>query len=80
VIGTGSGATASDMTATSGGTNRSLTNGGTSSYTALAVSDSTTSGTAFGTTQSASIGWSAAATVLTPSGSVTPTNQFFQMF
>jgi hypothetical protein len=78
VIGVGTGANASAITATSGGINRVTTNGA-SNWCALAVTESTTSPATFGTTQSASMGWSAISLVLSPPDGPA-TNQFFQMF
>ena len=68
VIGSGISNLGSAITATSGGTNRAITNS-VSNYAGLAISDSTVTGTTFGATQSAALGWSGIALVLSPSPS-----------
>ena len=68
VLGTGTGTTASGITGTSGGTQRSVSNGA-SNWCSLAVIDSTTSGATLRTTQNAAVGWSGIALVLSPSPS-----------
>lgn len=70
VIGTGTGGVVSTVTASSGGTNRSLTNGPTvNPQMGLVVSDSTTTATTFSATQSAVAAWSNIAVVLRPAQS-----------